>query len=68
MFRVKRNAVSIVTRELRQLGLNRNTRGLIEVAHRHDIESVACECYSLVHRELARNLTNGPSPARRGLD
>lgn len=62
MLGVKRNAISIVTRDLRRLGLIRNTRGLIEVAHRHDLERVACECYGLVHRELARILTDGPSP------
>ena len=62
MLGVKRNAVSIVTRELRQRGLIRNSRGLIEVADRSGLEGVACECYGLVHRELARILTDGPSP------
>ena len=62
MLGVKRNAVSIVTRELRRLGIIRNSRGLIEVANRRDLEHVACECYELMHCELARILTDPASP------
>ena len=62
MLGVKRNAVSIVTRELRRLGIIENKRGLIELVDRHALNDIACECYGLVHRELGRLLTDGPSP------
>lgn len=62
MLGVKRNAVSVVTRELRRLGLIENKRGRIEVLNRADLNFVSCECYSLVCGELSRLLTDGPSP------
>ncbi len=62
MLGVKRNAVSIVTRELRRLGVIENKRGLIEVVDREALNTIACECYGLVHKELGRLLTDGPSP------
>ncbi|WP_242140988.1 Crp/Fnr family transcriptional regulator [Sphingomonas sp. TREG-RG-20F-R18-01] len=62
MLGVKRNSISIVTRDLRQLGFIQNTRGMIEVEDRNALEGVACECYELVHQELARILTDDPSP------
>ena len=62
MLGVKRNAVSITIRELVRLGLVENTRGLLQVVNRADLNFVACECYSLVYGEQARLLTDGPSP------
>ena len=62
MLGVKRNAVSMVTRELRRLGIIENKRGLLEVVDRNALNGVACECYGLVHQELGRLLTDGPSP------
>jgi CRP-like cAMP-binding protein len=62
MLGVKRNAVSMVTRELRRLGVIRNERGLIEVINREALNATACECYDLIHKELGRLLTDGPSP------
>jgi CRP-like cAMP-binding protein len=62
MLGVKRNAVSIVTRELRHLAIIENKRGLIEVVDREGLNAIACECYGLVHNELDRLVTDGPSP------
>ena len=62
MLGVKRNAVSMVTRELRRLGIIENKRGLLEVVDRDALNGFACECYGLVHQELGRLLTDGPSP------
>ena len=62
MLGVKRNAVSMVTRELRRLRIIENKRGLLEVVDREALNAIACECYGLVHQELGRLLTDGPSP------
>jgi CRP-like cAMP-binding protein len=62
MLGVKRNAVSIVTRELSRLGIIQNKRGLIQVVDRAALNAIACECYGLIHKELGRLLTDGPSP------
>ncbi len=62
MLGVKRNAVSMVTRELRRLGIIENKRGLLEVVDRDALTGIACECYGLVHQELGRLLTDGISP------
>ena len=62
MLGVKRNAISIVTRDLRRVGAIDNKRGRIEVVNREALSLVACECYDLVHREISRLLTDKPSP------
>ncbi len=62
MLGVKRNAISIVTRDLRRVGAIDNKRGRIEVVNREALSAVACECYGSVHREIGRLLTDGPSP------
>lgn len=61
MLGVKRNAVSIVLRELRRLGIIENQRSQIAVVDRVALNLVACECYGLVCREQGRLLTDGPS-------
>ena len=62
MLGVKRNAVSIVTRDLRRLEIIENKRNLLEVVDRGALGGVACDCYGLVHQELGRLLTDGPNP------
>ncbi len=62
MLGVKRNAVSIVLRELHRLGMIENQRSQIAVVDRVALNLVACECYGLVCREQERLLTDGPSP------
>lgn len=62
MLGVKRNAVSIVLRELRRLSMIENRRSQIAVVDRAALNPVACECYGLVCREQGRLLTDGPSP------
>jgi DNA-binding transcriptional regulator YhcF (GntR family) len=62
MLGVKRNAVSIVTPELQHLGIIKNKRGLFEVVDREGLNAIACEYYGLVHQELGRLLSDGPSP------
>lgn len=62
MLGVKRNAISIVTRDLRRAGAIDTKRGLIEVVDRNALSHVACECYGLIHREIGRLLTDKPSP------
>ncbi|TVV76482.1 Crp/Fnr family transcriptional regulator [Sphingomonas solaris] len=62
MLGVKRNAISITIRELVRLGVVKNTRSLLQVVNRADLNFIACECYSLVYGEQARLLTDGPSP------
>lgn len=62
MLGVKRNAVSIVLRELRRLGMIENRRSQLAVVDRAALNPVACECYGLVCREQGRLLTDAPSP------
>ena len=62
MLGVKRNAVSMVMREMRRLQIIEIKRGRIEAVDREALNGFACECYGLVHLELGRLLTDGPSP------
>ena len=62
MLGVKRNAVSLVARELRRLGMIEFTRGNVTVVDRGTLTGVSCECYSVVAGELGKILTDPLSP------
>ena len=54
MLGVKRNAISIVARELQMLGAIEYARGQVTIVGRSTIEEVSCECYRLVRREIEK--------------
>ncbi len=54
MLGVKRNAISIVARELQAEGLIEYVRGRISVIDRPGLERAACECYGVIRRETAK--------------
>lgn len=58
---VRRESVTLATRELQDDGLIVRTRGHIKLADRPKIEKRACECYKVVQDEYVRLL---PQPRR----
>ena len=54
MLGVKRNAISIVARELQAEGLIDYVRGRISVIDRPGLERAACECYGIIRGETAK--------------
>lgn len=61
MLGVKRNAISIVARDLQQLGLIEYKRGRVTVINREALTEVSCECYGLVRAEIAKLFSQGMS-------
>jgi CRP-like cAMP-binding protein len=57
---VRRAGISEAARKLRNAGLIGYTRGCMQVLDRSQLERCACECYSVVKREINRLL---PKPA-----
>lgn len=53
---VRRESVTLATRQLQKDGLIVRTRGHIHLVDRHGLEKRACECYSVVALEYARLL------------
>jgi CRP-like cAMP-binding protein len=60
---VRRESVTEVAGKLQRLGLIQYRRGHIRVLGRSGLESLACECYEVVRRELLRLLPD-PAPRR----
>ena len=58
-----RSTVSVTTGILKRAGLIRCARGHVTIVDRDGLAAVSCECYALMHAELARVQTY-----RRGLD
>jgi DNA-binding transcriptional regulator YhcF (GntR family) len=54
MLGVKRNAVSIVARELQGLGAIEYSRGRVTVTNPKLLETISCECYTLIRAEIAK--------------
>lgn len=52
MLGVKRNAVSVVARELQSQGLIEYSRGKISVTDRERLHDVACGCYDMIRAEI----------------
>ncbi|WP_419815581.1 Crp/Fnr family transcriptional regulator [Glacieibacterium sp.] len=52
MLGVKRNAVSVVARELQAQGLIEYSRGKINVIDRPGLLKIACDCYQIIHNEV----------------
>lgn len=61
MLGVQRNAVNIVARDLQRLGLIEYRRGRVAVIDREGLIGASCECYSLIHDEVAKLFADGPS-------
>lgn len=61
MLGVKRNAVSIVARELQQLGAIDYKRGRVTVLDPARLHAISCECYPLLAGEIAKLLDATPS-------
>ena len=58
MLGVRRASVADATAILQEAGVLRNRRGHISVLDRTGLESRACECYAVVHKELRRLLSD----------
>ncbi len=58
MLGVRRASVADATAILQIAGVLRNRRGHISVLDRTGLESRACECYAVVHKELRRLLSD----------
>lgn len=58
MLGVRRASVADATAILQAAGVVRNRRGHISVLDRAGLESRACECYAVVHKELRRLLSD----------
>lgn len=61
MLGVKRNAISIVARDLQRLGLIEYKRGQVTVTNREGLTDVSCECYPLIRSEISKLFADGPS-------
>lgn len=59
MLGVRRQQVSLAAAVLQKAGIIRYRHGLIEILDRRALESVACECYEVVVRELDRLIAPG---------
>lgn len=55
MLGIRRASVSIAARQLSQLGWIRYGRGHIQIIDRKGLESVSCECYSIIRSEFSRS-------------
>lgn len=61
MLGVKRNAVSRVARDFQQLRLIQTRWGKVEVLNPDFLGDMACECYSIIRREIAKLVDDEPS-------
>jgi CRP-like cAMP-binding protein len=52
MLGVRRPTVTVVARMLQEAGLIRYHRGHIEIVDRRGLEARACECYSVIRRQI----------------
>jgi CRP-like cAMP-binding protein len=63
MLGVRRSGITVAANKLQELGLIENRRGLITVVDRAKLEAHACECYSVVKKEMDRlGLLSLPQP------
>ena len=60
MLGVKRNAVSRVARDFQQLELIRTRWGTVEILNADFLGDMACECYGVIRREIAKLIEDGP--------
>jgi Mn-dependent DtxR family transcriptional regulator len=58
MLGVRREGITEAAGKLQQSGYIRYRRGHIEVLDRSGLERRACECYTVVRKELARLLSD----------
>lgn len=56
MLGVRRESVSIAAASLQKKGLIKYVRGMITMLDRRHLETIACECYEVVHTEYNRLL------------
>jgi CRP-like cAMP-binding protein len=54
MLGVRREGVTVAAGKLQEMGIIRYSRGRIQVQDRERLEQLACECYSVVRREVER--------------
>ena len=52
MLGARRSTVSVSASILQRAGLIRYTRGHVTIVDREGLESVSCECYDVIKREL----------------
>jgi hypothetical protein len=52
MLGVRRTTVTLVAQTLQEEGMLRYSRGRVEIIDRAALEARACECYSVVRREM----------------
>ena len=56
MLGVQRTTVTAVARSLQEKGVIRYRRGVVDIIDRLGLESLACECYAIIHRTYERLL------------
>jgi CRP-like cAMP-binding protein len=56
MLGVQRTTVTAVARNLQEKGAIRYRRGVVDIIDRGALETLACECYSVIHRNYQRLL------------
>jgi CRP-like cAMP-binding protein len=56
MLGVQRTTVTAVARSLQEKGAIRYRRGVVDIIDRAALETLACECYSVIHRTYERLL------------
>ena len=56
MLGVQRTTVTAVARSLQEKGAIRYRRGVVDIIDRLGLESLACECYAIIHRTYERLL------------
>jgi len=61
MLGVKRNAISLVARELQSVGAIDYRRGRVTVVDRGRLQAISCECYPLIRDEIAKLVADLPS-------
>ena len=63
MLGVQRTGVSAAAGKLKQDGLIRYSRGIVDILDRHGLRERSCECYGVSKREFDRLLGDPPAQA-----